>query len=271
MLTSQVEDDNIPVIEALSTGLAVRQLSRRAASTLVASVTRHARKTDALTCGTFTLRGRWPLGITVTSCRAGNEEINISIKTNIFAIIILPKFHDFVFDHPAKAPWQTVYRTPAGTLRSGQKSMFYFRGLLFTSHWLNLQHWAGFYIAVYGNFQGLFFDFQGLFLAFRGWNHPEPRVFFPGCIQALGKMPPLITFANIQSCSSKFWANSVFNNLVKMKKYWPWQFIKIAKCCKWVFLWIYCPGRCVVKIAHHKGQKCSMVVGILRQTICQGA
>ena len=32
---------------------------------------------------------------------------------------------------------------------------FLFRGLLFTSHWLNLQHWTGFYIAVYGNFQGL--------------------------------------------------------------------------------------------------------------------
>ena len=51
---------------------------------------------------------------------------------------------------------------------------FFFRGLLFTSHWLNLQHWTGFYIAVYGNFQGLFF-------AFRGRNRPEPPCnFFPG-------------------------------------------------------------------------------------------
>ena len=48
---------------------------------------------------------------------------------------------------------------------------FFFRGLLFTSHWLNLQHWTGFYIAVYGDFQGLFLDFRGLF-AFWGRNCP---------------------------------------------------------------------------------------------------
>ena len=64
---------------------------------------------------------------------------------------------------------------------TGQKWNFYFRGLLFTSHWLNLQHWTGFYIAVYGDFQGLFFfSFRGLFYAFRGWNRPEqPCTFFP--------------------------------------------------------------------------------------------
>ena len=47
----------------------------------------------------------------------------------------------------------------------------FFQGLLFTSHWLNLQHWTCIYIAVYGNFQGLSF-------AFRGQNRPEPRVIF---------------------------------------------------------------------------------------------
>ena len=59
-------------------------------------------------------------------------------------------------------------------------------GLLFTSHWLNLQHWTGFYIAVYGNYQGLFFYFQGLFyfrrlffFAFRRQNRPEPLCIFP--------------------------------------------------------------------------------------------
>ena len=31
---------------------------------------------------------------------------------------------------------------------------FLFGGLLFTSHWLNLPHWTGFYIAVYGKFSG---------------------------------------------------------------------------------------------------------------------
>ena len=57
---------------------------------------------------------------------------------------------------------------------SGQKLNFYFGGLLFTSHWINLQHWTGFHIAVYGNFQGLFF-------AFRGRNRPEPPCnFSPG-------------------------------------------------------------------------------------------
>ena len=55
---------------------------------------------------------------------------------------------------------------------------FFLGGLLFTSHWPNLQHWTGFYIAVYGNFQGLFFDIRGLLLAFRGWNRPEPPWIF---------------------------------------------------------------------------------------------
>ena len=61
---------------------------------------------------------------------------------------------------------------------SGPKLTFYFGGLLFTSHWLNLQHWTCFYIAVYGSFQGLFFDFQGLFFALRGRNRPESHVIF---------------------------------------------------------------------------------------------
>ena len=57
-----------------------------------------------------------------------------------------------------------------------QANFFFFLGggVLFTSHWLNLQHWTGFYIAVYGNFQGLFFYFRGLFFALRGRNRPEP-------------------------------------------------------------------------------------------------
>ena len=59
---------------------------------------------------------------------------------------------------------------------AGQNLTLYFRGLLFTSQWLNLQHWTGFYIAVYGNFQGLFF-------AFLGWNRSKPRCnFFPGWV-----------------------------------------------------------------------------------------
>ena len=57
--------------------------------------------------------------------------------------------------------------------------IFKIRGLLFTSHWLNLQHWTGFYIAVYGNFQGLFFGFRGLFFALRGRNRLEPPCNFP--------------------------------------------------------------------------------------------
>ena len=45
----------------------------------------------------------------------------------------------------------------------GQKLKFYFGGLLFTSHWLNLQQWTSFYIAVYGDFSGApFFFFQGV-------------------------------------------------------------------------------------------------------------
>ena len=41
-----------------------------------------------------------------------------------------------------------------------------------TPHWLNLQHWTDFYIAVYGNLQRLFFHFLRLFFAFWGWNRP---------------------------------------------------------------------------------------------------
>ena len=68
------------------------------------------------------------------------------------------------------------------------KIKFYFRGLLLTSHWLNLQHWTGFYIAVYGNFQGLFLDFRGLFFAFRGRNRPEPPCnLFPGFVLLVQK------------------------------------------------------------------------------------
>ena len=71
--------------------------------------------------------------------------------------------------------WRSLSSRPLlWKFSSGQKLNFYFRGLLFTSHWLNLQHWTGFYIAVYGNFQGLFFDFRGFFCAFRGQNRPEP-------------------------------------------------------------------------------------------------
>ena len=77
-----------------------------------------------------------------------------------------------------------------GTIVAGQKLHFYFRGLLFISHWLNLQHWTGFYIAVYGNFQGLFFFFEGLFFAFRGQNHPEPPCNFS---------PALLAFINATS------------------------------------------------------------------------
>ena len=63
-------------------------------------------------------------------------------------------------------------------LQPGQKLNFHFRGLLFTSHWLNLQHWTGFYIAVYGNFQGLLFIFEGSFLHFGGKIARSPRVLF---------------------------------------------------------------------------------------------
>ena len=71
---------------------------------------------------------------------------------------------------------------------TGQK-LKNFRGLLFTSHWLNLQHWTGFYIAVNGNFQGLFFLFsrarffsevKGLFFAFRRWNRTGAPAYFDG-------------------------------------------------------------------------------------------
>ena len=73
---------------------------------------------------------------------------------------------------------------PVAAYTSGQKFNFYFRGLLFTSHWLNLQHWTSVYIAVCGNFQGLFFYFRVLFFfAFRERNRPEPPCnFFPGIL-----------------------------------------------------------------------------------------
>ena len=66
-------------------------------------------------------------------------------------------------------------------MQPGQKLNFYFRGLLFTSHWLNLQYWTGFYISVYGNFQGLFFIFEGSssFLHFGGDIARSPCVIFP--------------------------------------------------------------------------------------------
>ena len=52
--------------------------------------------------------------------------------------------------------------------------------ILFTSHWLNLQHWTGFYIAVYGNFQRLYFFFEGsFFLHYGGEIARSPRVIFP--------------------------------------------------------------------------------------------
>ena len=60
------------------------------------------------------------------------------------------------------------------SVHQAKNKNFNFRGLLFTSHWLNLQHWTGFYIAVYGDFQGLFFFFEGSFFAFRGRFRPEP-------------------------------------------------------------------------------------------------
>ena len=71
-------------------------------------------------------------------------------------------------------------------ISSGQKLNLYFLGLLLTSHWLNLQHWTGFYIAVYGNFQGLFFIFEGsFFLCITGAkSFGAPVQFFP-CISYL--------------------------------------------------------------------------------------
>ena len=73
--------------------------------------------------------------------------------------------------------WHCFHEWPL----SGQKFNFNFRGLLFTSYWLNLQHWTGFYIAVYGDFQGLFFFFfRGLFFAFWGGKIAQsPRGIFP--------------------------------------------------------------------------------------------
>ena len=58
---------------------------------------------------------------------------------------------------------------------------FLFSGLLFTSHWLNLQHWTGFYHCSLWRFSwSSFFYFWGLlFFAYRGRNRPEPLIFFP--------------------------------------------------------------------------------------------
>ena len=79
----------------------------------------------------------------------------------------------------AKEPARRVLQSVPETPTSEKKYNLYLRGLLFTySHWLNLQHLKGFYIAVYGDFQGLFFDFRGLFFAFRGRNCPEPSCIF---------------------------------------------------------------------------------------------
>ena len=64
-------------------------------------------------------------------------------------------------------------------IHTRQKLYVYFRGPLFTPPWLNLQHWTGFHIAVYGNFQGLFFIFQGSFLHFGGKIARSSCVFFP--------------------------------------------------------------------------------------------
>ena len=69
-------------------------------------------------------------------------------------------------------------------LPAGQKLKFYLQELHFTSHRLNLQHWTGFYIAVYGNFQGLFFIFEGSFLHFGGKIARSPCVIFP-CLSVL--------------------------------------------------------------------------------------
>ena len=65
------------------------------------------------------------------------------------------------------------------TMTQAKNLIFYFWGPLFTSHWLNLQHWTGFYIAVYGNFQGLFFIFEGSFLPFGDEIAQSPCAFFP--------------------------------------------------------------------------------------------
>ena len=83
------------------------------------------------------------------------------------------------------APWQSIVPTAVslnpymGWNQLGQKLNVYFRGLLFTSHWLNLQHWTGFYIAVYDNFQGLFFIFEGSFLHYGSEIARSPHVISP--------------------------------------------------------------------------------------------
>ena len=58
----------------------------------------------------------------------------------------------------------------------GQILFLFFRGLLFTSQWLNLQHWTVFYIAVYGNFQGLFYLFLSVLFCISG-AHTSPGTY----------------------------------------------------------------------------------------------
>ena len=85
---------------------------------------------------------------------------------------------------------------PVAAYTSGQKLNFYFRGLLFTSHWLNLQHWTGVYIAVCGNFQGLLFYFRGLFfLHFGSEIARSPRVIF----SLVYLLTPLLQFSDYQT------------------------------------------------------------------------
>ena len=63
-------------------------------------------------------------------------------------------------------------------VRQAKFCFFFFRGLLFTSHWLNLQHWTGFYIAVYGNFQGALFWFSRALFCISDFAQ-SARVIFP--------------------------------------------------------------------------------------------
>ena len=61
-----------------------------------------------------------------------------------------------------------------------KKLDFFFSGATFHIPLTNLQHWTGFYIAVYGDFQGLFFSSsRALFLHFGGEIAQSPRVIFP--------------------------------------------------------------------------------------------
>ena len=67
---------------------------------------------------------------------------------------------------------------------SGQKFYFYFGGLLFTSHWLNLQHWTGFYkLQSMAIFRGSFFFFRAFFCISGAKLPGAPCYYFPGIIQ----------------------------------------------------------------------------------------